>query len=1176
MVLTLRRRIATILFSLCLICALCTLAVFAQDGGTPVELLDRGVAAYEQGDYAKARELLARVEADKLDSDAQRERLAKTKSLLQDVQPVPSNGAAEADLAAAQAAERRGDVNTASRIYRNLAADDQTPASIQDAALSGLARVQRVTVREVQWSDSGISGIVRQPRTDTPAATDVTSTPDPVEVVAQPVETINADQQRLNQGIAQYNAGQLDQALATLGGVNAANLTGAERVELDNTLSILRAQAAAAPVEVTPVDVQPVPVEVVEVAVVPRPTPQQPVEVTPVPVETTDTTPAQPVETTEPVEVADSTPAQPVETVDTTTAQPVETTPAQPVETTPAQSGNDLIAQTMKLQSQQRVARAQQAEANGNLAEARSLYTEAIQLDPNNSAAQVGLDRVNMALASPADTDSLLEGDVQRRAVLEQQAVARYQEAMRRADTMLRNDNFAQAQDSTTLALSILDTNREYLSDARYNTLRNGALDLAAEIERRQERLRLAQIQETTQQIERDERNRQAEAERDRTRKVSELLNDARDLSNAMKYDLALEKVNQLLFIEPDNTAARFLRELLLDKINARTYEDLRNTRRRYINIHQIENLEASIPYNEIVTYPADWPALTEQRLRGLAGTAAESEANRRSKERLQQPIPIDFQANQFERVINYLRGVTGVNFFVNWKALEGVGIARDLPITMTLNEVPAEKALNLILDEVSGELGGAASLDYTIDEGIVIISTKELLATRTVIRTFDIRDLIIQVPNFTDAPEFDLSAVSQSAADGGVDIFGGSTGTDTEILTTRELTDRIMDLIRTTVDPDGWRLAGGLTSSMSELNGTLIVNSTPNNHIQIVQLLSQLREQRAMQIHLESRFLFVTNNFLEDVGIDVDLQFNDTHSDIIGTPVIQQSSFNRATVTATGIPGSLGATINDDGSVEADQASLRFGALDAMGNFGSVGFLIDDLQVNVMLRATQQDRRSIVLNTPRLTFFNGQTAYVVVARQIAYVSDLEPITGGGGSVGFNPTVSVISDGAVLKVNGTISADRRYVTLNLEPSLATVEELRPFPIFAESGNTDGTIVVGPGGDDDDAEEDDGISGGFIEVPTISLTEVKSTISVPDRGTVMLGGQRLLSEVEVEAGVPVLSKLPILNRLFTNRSTVKDERTLLILAKPTIIIQSEVEEEQFPGLNASPGAFNLGR
>ena len=40
---------------------------------------------------------------------------------------------------------------------------------------------------------------------------------------------------------------------------------------------------------------------------------------------------------------------------------------------------------------------------------------------------------------------------------------------------------------------------------------------------------------------------------------------------------------------------------------------------------------------------------------------------------------------------------------------------------------------------------------------------------------------------------------------------------------------------------------------------------------------------------------------------------------------------------------------------------------------------------------------------------------------------------------------------------------------------------------------------------------------------------------------------------------------VLNRLFTNRIESKTERTLLILLKPTILIQNEEEEKNFPGL-----------
>ena len=94
------------------------------------------------------------------------------------------------------------------------------------------------------------------------------------------------------------------------------------------------------------------------------------------------------------------------------------------------------------------------------------------------------------------------------------------------------------------------------------------------------------------------------------------------------------------------------------------------------------------------------------------------------------------------------------------------------------------------------------------------------------------------------------------------------------------------------------------------------------------------------------------------------------------------------------------------------------------------------------------------------------------------------------------------------------------------------------------------------------------TGSFIQLPTVTVTRVRTTVTVPDEGTILLGGQRLITELEVESGVPVLSKIPILNRFFTNRVESKEEQTLLILLKPTVIIQNEQEERAYPGLSDS--------
>ena len=86
-------------------------------------------------------------------------------------------------------------------------------------------------------------------------------------------------------------------------------------------------------------------------------------------------------------------------------------------------------------------------------------------------------------------------------------------------------------------------------------------------------------------------------------------------------------------------------------------------------------------------------------------------------------------------------------------------------------------------------------------------------------------------------------------------------------------------------------------------------------------------------------------------------------------------------------------------------------------------------------------------------------------------------------------------------------------------------------------------------------------GGIIQLPTVSVQDLQTTVTVPDGGTLLLGGQRLSGETDREMGAPVLNKIPIINRMFNNRATVRDERTLLILVKPKIMINELAERNE---------------
>jgi Flp pilus assembly secretin CpaC/uncharacterized membrane protein YgcG len=454
--------------------------------------------------------------------------------------------------------------------------------------------------------------------------------------------------------------------------------------------------------------------------------------------------------------------------------------------------------------------------------------------------------------------------------------------------------------------------------------------------------------------------------------------------------------------------------------------------------------------------------------------------------------------------------------------------------------------------------------------------------------------------------------------------LFGGAAG-EVDRNGREQLIQDIIDIIQEQVDRDGWADFGGETGTIQELNGNLIITNTPENHRDIEGLLDQLREIRALQINVESRVLSVSNDWFERIGIDLDLYFN-TNSDarnaqlaldplgrlsdffgadgqlldplLLGpipaadadedTPGIQPDfpfngiNYGQAVgipqdLDGDGIPETVTFAAGPSVPIRATQGFTPVGVtqnsldlLDVIGSatgFGAnvlsgapalaTGFsFLDDIQVDLLVEATQADQRSVILTAPRLTFFNGQRAWIAIQRQEAFVSGLTPITGDS-AAGFQPTIDRVSSGIRLDLEAVISADRRYVTMT------TVFDQSEIVEFRET-SAQGAVGGGFGGGDAGAFE------GTIQLPIIAVSSIRTTVSVPDKGTVLLGGLRTTEEIEVETGVPVLSKIPFINRFFTNRQTSKAETTLLVLMRPEIIIQQEAEDIIYPGLNDSIG------
>jgi hypothetical protein len=97
------------------------------------------------------------------------------------------------------------------------------------------------------------------------------------------------------------------------------------------------------------------------------------------------------------------------------------------------------------------------------------------------------------------------------------------------------------------------------------------------------------------------------------------------------------------------------------------------------------------------------------------------------------------------------------------------------------------------------------------------------------------------------------------------------------------------------------------------------------------------------------------------------------------------------------------------------------------------------------------------------------------------------------------------------------------------------------------------------------------SGTSVRLPTVATISVQTIGNVPDGGTAVLGGIKWFSEGRNERGVPMLSKLPYISRLFKNEGISRETQSLLMAVTPRIIIQ---EEEENRGPSSLPEAIHL--
>ncbi len=384
-----------------------------------------------------------------------------------------------------------------------------------------------------------------------------------------------------------------------------------------------------------------------------------------------------------------------------------------------------------------------------------------------------------------------------------------------------------------------------------------------------------------------------------------------------------------------------------------------------------------------------------------------------------------------------------------------------------------------------------------------------------------------------------------------------------------------LMNLIRNTIDPDGWDDTNGDGTIQAFVpNLSLIVSQTQEVQDQIQDLLQQLRELNDVQIVVEVRFVSLADGFFERIGVDFDFNLNDNSGLAAGTVPPDEVAPSSVVGLEPGVNANV-PQFNSDFDIPFQQSFFtsslpQFGGFD-VGSVANFGFaILSDIEVFFLLQASKGDSRTNITQAPTLTMFNGQVASVIDGAFVPFVTSVIPVVGDF-AVAQQPVITILPEGTNLNVQAVVSNDRKSVRMTLVPYFSQIQNVDTFTFDGSTTTqraSDQTllddllgVVTGDDTTDPPAELETVTEGVTIQLPTIGQTSVSTVVSVPDGGTILLGGIKRQTEQRLERGVPFLSNIPYVSRLFKNVGISRDTSSLMMMVSPRIIIQEEEELEQ---------------